>query len=110
LTIVSASRHKLTIVDYKTYDAKKVDQPAEDQLRTYTAAARAEEFEVSGAILHNLKNAARHEIAVDNSSIKETLARASAWATGITTGDYPAKPEKKKCLGCDYRRVCQHRS
>lgn len=101
---------KLTIVDYKTYDAKKADQPAEDQLRTYTAAARSEGFEVSGAIVHNLKNAARHEVAVDSSSIDQTLARASSWAAGITKGEYPAKPEKRKCIGCDYRRVCQHRS
>lgn len=105
-----AADPKLTIVDYKTYDAKKTDQTALDQLRTYTAAARAEDFQVSGAILHNLKNATRHEVAVDNSSIHETLARASSWATGITRGEFPAKPERKKCVGCDYRRVCQHRS
>jgi DNA helicase II / ATP-dependent DNA helicase PcrA len=49
------STPKLTIVDYKTYDVKKADQTAEDQLRTYTAAARAEGFQVSGAILHNSK-------------------------------------------------------
>lgn len=103
------STPKLTIVDYKTYDMKKPDQSAEDQLRTYTAAARAEGFEVSGAKLHNLKAAARHDIAVDSSSIKQTLARASAWAAGIAKGDYPPRPEKKKCLGCDYKRVCQHR-
>jgi DNA helicase-2/ATP-dependent DNA helicase PcrA len=105
-----ASTPKLTIVDYKTYEAKKADQPAEDQLRTYTAAARAEGFEVSGAILHNLKNAARHEVAVDSASIEAALARASSWAAGITKGEYPAKPEKKKCLGCDYKRVCQHKT
>lgn len=109
-----ASTPKLTIVDYKTYDAKKADQLATDQLRTYTAAARAEGFEVSGAILHNLKlkdkDTARHEVAVDSSSIDQTLARASSWAAGITKGEYPAKPEKRKCIGCDYKRVCQHRS
>jgi DNA helicase II / ATP-dependent DNA helicase PcrA len=104
------STPKLTIVDYKTYDAKKVDQTAEDQLRTYTAAALAEGFDVSGAILHNLKNASRHGVAVDNSTINKTLARASSWATGIAKNEYPAKPEKKKCTGCDYRRVCRHRA
>ena len=41
----------------------------------FCRAARAEGFEVSGALLHNLKGAARHEIAVDSSSIRETLAR-----------------------------------
>ena len=109
-----ASTPRLTIVDYKTYDAKKADRPAEDQLLTYTAAARAEGFEVSGAILHNLKlkdkDAARHEVAVDSSSIDVTLTRARSWAAGITKREYPAKPEKKKCVGCDYRRVCQHKA
>jgi DNA helicase-2/ATP-dependent DNA helicase PcrA len=103
------STAKLTIVDYKTYDAKRPDQTAEDQLRTYTAAARGEGFQVSGAILHNLKGASRHEVEVDNSTVRETLTRASSWAAGIARGDFPARPEKKKCIGCDYRRVCQHR-
>jgi DNA helicase-2/ATP-dependent DNA helicase PcrA len=105
-----ASTSSLTIVDYKTYDAKELGQTTGDQLRTYTAAARAEGFDVSSAILHNLKSSARHTIAIDNPSINETLARASAWAAGIAKGDYPAKPEEKKCVGCDYRRLCHHRS
>lgn len=86
-----ASTPKLTIVDYKTYDAKKLDQPAEDQLSTYTAAARAEGFEVSAAILHNLKNTARHDVAVDSSSIDATLTRASSWAAGHHQGGIPGK-------------------
>ncbi len=104
-----ASTPKLTIVDYKTYDAERVDERSEDQLRIYAASARAEGFEVVGAVLHNLKNATRHEVAVDESSIKETLARASSWAAGIAKRDYRATPERQKCLACDYRRICRHR-
>jgi DNA helicase-2/ATP-dependent DNA helicase PcrA len=101
---------KLTIVDYKTYDAKQADQTAEDQLRTYTAAARAEGFQVSSAILHNLKNASRHEVAVDNISVNETVNRAISWAGGISKREFPARPDRKKCAGCDYHRVCEHRA
>lgn len=109
LDLERASTPRLSIVDYKTYDVKEPDQSAEDQLRTYTAAARAEGYEVSSAILHNLKTAARHNISVDGASIDDTLLRARAWARGIEQGDYPAKPEKKKCSDCDYMRVCHYR-
>lgn len=104
-----ASTPRLTIVDYKTYDAKGADQLTEDQLRIYTAAARAEGFEVSSAVLHNLKSAARYEVPVDDSSIQKTKERTGTWASGITKGEYPATPEKKKCGGCDYKRLCHHR-
>lgn len=100
---------KLTIVDYKSYDAKKTDQIVEHQLRTYTAAGRAEGFEVDGAVLHNLKKNTRDQIAVDPSLISETLVHVTSWAKGIAARQFPAKPSRKRCGGCDYNRVCQNR-
>jgi len=102
-------RPKLTIVDYKSYDAKEKDQTLGDQLKTYTAAGRAEGFEVDGAVLHSLKNSERHEICIDPPAINETLVRVSSWAGGIAGGKFAAKPARKKCGGCDYNRVCQYR-
>ena len=103
------SRPKLTIVDYKSYDAKRTDQVIEHQLRTYTAAGRAEGFAVDGAVLHNLKKNTRDAIAVDPPLINETLVRVTSWAKGIAAREFPAKPARKRCGGCDYNRVCQHR-
>ena len=103
------SRPKLTIVDYKSYDAKKTDQTVEHQLRTYAAAGRAEGFDVDGAILHNLKKNTRDEIAVDPPLVAETLVRVTSWAKGIAAREFPAKPAQKRCSGCDYNHVCQHR-
>ncbi len=100
---------KLTIVDYKSYDAKKTDQAVERQLRTYTAAGRAEGFEVDGAVLHNLKRNTRDHIAVDPPLISETLVHVTTWAKGIAACEFPAKPSRKRCGGCDYSKVCQHR-
>ena len=104
-----AAPPKLTIVDYKTYDTVGADKTAEDQLRTYTAAAQAEGFQVSGALLHNLKRAVRYEVAVDSTSIEKTISRVRSWAAGVTNGDYPPKPENRKCETCDYKRFCQHK-
>ena len=103
------SRPKLIIVDYKSYDAKKTDQTIEHQLRTYTAAGRAEGFDVDGAVLHNLKKNTRDEIAVDPPLVTETLVRVTSWAKGIAAKEFPPKAAQKRCSGCDYNHVCQHR-
>ena len=75
----------------------------------YFGEVRAEGFDVDGAVLHNLKKSTRDEIAVDPPLISETLVRVTSWAKGVAAREFPAKPARKRCGGCDYNRVCQHR-
>jgi DNA helicase-2/ATP-dependent DNA helicase PcrA len=105
----SALGPRLRVVDYKTHDDSEPDQAAQDLLRTFAAAARAEGLDVGGAYVHSLTSATRHEIAVDDVSVLETLSRAAVSAEGILNRHYPAKPERTKCLACDYRQLCRYR-
>lgn len=107
-----ASAPVLTVVDYKTYgftEPKLEAKAAGDQLRIYTAAARAEGFEVRRAVLHDLKNGAQiEEVAIDTQSVGGSLSRAKSWSAGILKRDYPPRPEERKCGHCGYKRVCRY--
>ena len=61
---------------------------------------------MSGAILHNLKNGSRDDVSIDTAAVRVTIDRAIARADDISKGRFVARPEKTKCAGCDYKRIC----
>jgi DNA helicase-2/ATP-dependent DNA helicase PcrA len=98
----------LAIVDYKTANDTRSDDIHGFQLAIYAAAGRGEGLNVKAAYLHALKASARRPIPVDNPAVKKARTRALALIESISEGEYPARPEKAKCTGCDMRAICKH--
>jgi len=99
---------KLAIVDYKTANDTRKDDVHGFQLAIYAAAGRGEGLNVSAAYLHALKESARKPVPVDNPAVKKARARAISLIESIADGEFPARPEKQKCTGCDMRALCKH--
>jgi DNA helicase-2/ATP-dependent DNA helicase PcrA len=98
----------LAIVDYKTANDPRADDIFAFQLAIYASAGRGEGLTVDAAYLHLLKEGERRPVPVDGRQVKVARQRASLLIEGIVEGDFPARPEEKKCKGCDLRAVCKH--
>jgi DNA helicase-2/ATP-dependent DNA helicase PcrA len=99
---------QLAIVDYKTANDARGDDIHGFQLAIYTAAGRGEGLNVKAAYLHALKESARRPVPVDNPAVKKARNRALTLIESIAEGEFPARPEKTKCTGCDMRAICKH--
>ncbi|HID78538.1 MAG TPA: ATP-dependent helicase, partial [Planctomycetaceae bacterium] len=100
--------NRLAIVDYKTATDAKPDDVFAFQLAIYAAAGRGEGLDVQAGYLHQLKDGTRRSMPVDDKAIHSARTRANSLLAGLISGDFPAKPEKKKCRACDVRAVCKH--
>jgi DNA helicase II / ATP-dependent DNA helicase PcrA len=98
----------LGIVDYKTSNDSKSDDVFAFQLAIYAAAGRGEGLDVRAAYLHALKESERRPIPVGDAEVAAARSRAGSLIEGITTGSFPAKPDKDKCKRCDVRSICKH--
>lgn len=98
----------LAIVDYKTANDTRADDVHGFQLAIYTAAGRGEGLNVKAAYLHVLKESARRPVPVDNPAVRKNRMRALSLIESIAEGEFPPRPEKTKCTGCDMRAICTH--
>jgi DNA helicase-2/ATP-dependent DNA helicase PcrA len=98
----------LALVDYKTSNDPRADELFAFQLAIYVAAGRGQGLTVDAAYLHLLKEGDRRPVPVDGRAIKVARQRGSLLIEGIAEGDFPARPEEKKCKGCDMRAICKH--
>jgi DNA helicase II / ATP-dependent DNA helicase PcrA len=99
---------QLAIVDYKTANEPKQDDVFAFQLAIYAEAGRGEGLKVKAAYLHQLKESKRVPITVDTVKGRVARNRADALIASIIEEDFPPRPEKKKCTGCDMRAICKH--
>jgi DNA helicase-2/ATP-dependent DNA helicase PcrA len=98
----------LGIVDYKTSNETKTDDVFAFQLAIYAAAGRGEGLDVRAAYLHALKESERHPIPVSDEDVARARTRAESLIEGISSGAFPAKPDRNKCKRCDVRSICKH--
>jgi len=98
----------LGIVDYKTSNDTKTDDVFAFQLAIYAAAGRGEGLDVHAAYLHALKESERHPIPVGAAEVAAARVRADRLIDEISSGSFPAKPDKDKCKRCDVRSICKH--
>lgn len=98
--------NKLAIVDYKTATDAKPDDVFAFQLAIYAAAGRGEGLDVQAGYLHHLKDGVRHSLPVHDQAITQARQRASTLLAKLVRGEFPPKPDMKKCRACDVRAVC----
>jgi DNA helicase II / ATP-dependent DNA helicase PcrA len=100
--------NSLALVDYKTANDPRSEDIYAFQLAIYASAGQGEGLNVDAAYLHHLKEGERRPVPVDGRAVKVARQRASLLIEGIVEGDFPARPEEKKCKGCDVRAICKY--
>jgi len=103
-------RGSLAIVDYKVNTDSDRDTRYARQLQVYAAAAQAEGLRVQALYLHALRGDQRDGVPHESSATNEAIKWAEAGVIEIAKARFPAKPDEKKCVGCDYIRLCRARS
>ena len=98
----------LAIVDYKVAQDPAYEDRYRRQLAVYAAAARGEGLTVRAGYLHQLNDGTRHHVDVGQYAAAEAIVQLTKAVKKIRSGEYVAQPEKTKCTGCDYRRICRH--
>jgi DNA helicase-2/ATP-dependent DNA helicase PcrA len=98
----------LALVDYKTSADPHADDVYAFQLAVYAAAGRGEGLNVRAAYLHELNKGDRKSIPIAVANTLDARHRASDLVDSIVAHSFPARPEKKKCRGCDMRAICVH--
>lgn len=98
----------LAIVDYKTTKGHDQDATFAFQLSVYAAAGRAEGLDVQAAYLHHLEESARTEVPIAPKDTAKAVAKVEGLVRELREALFVAKPEKKRCEPCEYRRLCRH--
>jgi DNA helicase-2/ATP-dependent DNA helicase PcrA len=101
-------KERLAIVDYKT--AAGEGEQHGFQLQVYTDAGRREGLTVEAAYVHDLRNAQRHEIPVDEPDVHEAEELVLDLVAGLKARVFHAKPDADRCGFCDVRPLCKERA
>ncbi len=98
----------LAIVDYKTAKGTEQDDVFAFQLAVYAAAGRGEGLNIDAALLHHLDASNRTNVDITTSATKKAVQKVEGMMNDLRKSTYVAKPEKKKCGACEYRKLCKH--
>lgn len=109
-----------SVIDFKAM--KGGDDPVSDetmlhwtelalQVQLYAKAAREVlgENARTGAV-HLLKDNQRIDVPVNDQAIRAAIENVEWAVDRIIAGDYPMRPDAKKCEGCDFRLLCPKRA
>ena len=102
----SDGQEKLAIVDYKT--AADGHERHGFQLRVYTEAGRREGLTVERAFVHDLRDAARHEVDVDAGAVASARELAQELMGHLRVKTFAPQPGRR-CARCDVRLLCRYR-
>lgn len=100
----------LAIVDYKSANDPRRDERYRWQLAIYAAAGLGEGLNVEAAYMHELREGARKDVDIGAPALAAARDQAGKVMAEIRTGTFPAKPERAKCEGCEFRRICSYRA
>jgi DNA helicase-2/ATP-dependent DNA helicase PcrA len=103
----SDGEERLSIVDYKTAAAEGEQHGF--QLQVYTDAGRREGLTVERAFVHDLRNASRIEVDVQNAAIEQTEDLVIDLTTNLRARTFDPNPGADRCKRCDVRALCQAR-
>ena len=96
------------VIDYKTGSAKRAVELQRDlQLGVYALAAREVfRFDPLSLSYYYLETGARVTVDKPSERLEEDRQTIVKVADGIRAELFPAKPERMKCSGCDFRLLC----
>lgn len=106
------------VIDFKAMEGGKDPETNEDlqwtelalQVQLYAKAAK----EVLGqnartGAVHLLKDNKRVDVPITNDAIKAAVKNVEWAVAQILAGEFPMRPEKKKCEDCDFGKLCSKR-
>jgi DNA helicase-2/ATP-dependent DNA helicase PcrA len=96
------------VIDYKTGSAKRAVELQRDlQLGVYALAAREVfRFDPLSLSYYYLETGARVTVDKPSERLEEDRQTIVKVADGIRAELFPAKPDRMKCSGCDFRLLC----
>ena len=96
------------VIDYKTGSAKKATDLQRDlQLGVYALAAREVfRFDPLSLSYYYLETSERVTVDKPRERLEEDRQTIVSVAEGIRAERFPAKPDRMKCSGCDFRLLC----
>jgi ATP-dependent DNA helicase UvrD/PcrA len=96
------------VIDYKTGSAKRAADLQRDlQLGVYALAAREVfRFDPLSLSYYYLETSERVTVDKPRERLDEDRQRIIKVAEGIRAERFPAKPDRMKCSGCDFRMLC----
>ncbi|HEX3629227.1 MAG TPA: UvrD-helicase domain-containing protein [Candidatus Dormibacteraeota bacterium] len=96
------------LIDYKTGSAKRAADLQRDlQLGVYALAARdVFRFDPLSLSYYYLETAQRVTVDKPPERLREDRETIGSVAEGIRAERFPAKPDRMKCAGCDFRLLC----
>jgi DNA helicase-2/ATP-dependent DNA helicase PcrA len=103
----SNGEERLSIVDYKTAAAEGEQHGF--QLQVYTDAGRREGLTVERAFVHDLRNASRLEVDVQESTIDEAEDIVFDLTGKLRARTFEPNPGIERCARCDVKRLCRAR-
>jgi DNA helicase II / ATP-dependent DNA helicase PcrA len=108
LTEANGGPERLTLVDYKTADGD--NERHEFQLQVYTDAGRREGLLVDRAFVHDLRQANRLAVPVDERTVKEAETLVFDLVGRLREKKFDPSPHKTRCSHCDVRPMCKSRA
>ena len=82
----------------------------EFQLQVYTDAGRREGLTVERAFVHDLRNAKRIAVAVDETEVEEAEGLVLDLVGRLKARSFEPRPEVERCGRCDVRAMCKERA
>jgi len=101
----SDGEERLTIVDYKT--AASEGEQHGFQLQVYTDAGRREGLTVDRAFVHDLRNAERIPVPVDEADVEGAESLVVDLVGRLRRRTFDPLPERELCGLCDVRPICK---
>jgi DNA helicase-2/ATP-dependent DNA helicase PcrA len=101
----SGGEERLTIVDYKT--AAGEGEQHGFQLQVYTDAGRREGLTVDRAFVHDLRNAQRIPVPVDEGDVEAAEDLVVDLVGRLRRREFEPLPERERCGLCDVRPMCK---
>jgi len=102
------------IIDFKTDKQKEdgeYDVDYSDQVRFYAFAARESlGYAPQKAMIHHLDSDTKDEIDISHDAQEQTMQLIDNRVEQILAGNFPPRPEKSRCDGCDFRAICPHKN
>lgn len=102
---------EVEVIDFKTEKENgRYSADYERQLRYYAIAClEALDLRPEKAVVHHLDDDSHHSVDISEHFLNTTKSEVGQIVGKILKKQFPATPEKTRCEGCDYLRLCSYK-